>query len=816
MANLLANPITGSQDVRRVYAVLRGEGAAVGLNFATRDVLRSGTWHDGTLAVFPAPSDAALNANGVQVSGGFTAQIAFPIEGSSTAFYALPITARDQTFTLELFSILTNPDGTTLEISNIRKAVCKAASRRNFMVTLQFVSVDTSTLKQLYPPRRFDIATWPQLYADHVNRSVPVVVGTGIKVPLAWIRKPGGGPVNYGFAGPEQLNVGDGIAWLTAYRRGRIIGAAEYSANTYTSGYSVFNLDFAREQRDTSNGLYELTADVTGSLSRNVIDEIQRLLQYAGITIDAPSFATAQAYAAANAMLVDCCYSRPRTLMSILQQLLIVARAFLRETATGAWAIVQDVPKSSALTLDEKIDLIEISGEDFIEVPSAVSVEYRPKDDNENYSRKLTRAVGGTGEEVVYRNQYIRDNATADRFLCYMALRAARNRRATVRVHAANFENGEVVTISSRSAWLGSTQWMIEKVERPVDENILFMREYDAAVYTYTAGALPADYTNDYAPDYAQTPPLAPTGLAVFSQATAINTDGTVKAYALIRAVPPSVNWSKLFALATNVATKEIYLVELKLNLGNYEGTLTNMSPGQAHTLVAYANNGNLDGAVATLGGDFTSAENAAAPAAPASAVVAQITGAQVQVIWAAVTGANIRHYEIQRSTNAGAFQSYAPGRFIDGASMIDETTSYGSAYQYRLRAIDTSNNAGAWVNSNTLTPTVNINSSNIIPAGVLGSSISNGAINRVRTQTGTGSITSSSVAPGNRYDFVLPDYAYANSITTTALSSSMALTAALNSSKPGGTPATAAAFGFRNNDPTNPQAVTVDYRSVT
>lgn len=814
MANLLANAITGSQDVRCVYAVLRGEGAAAGLNFATRDVLRGGTWHDGTLAVFPAPSDAALNANGVQVSGGFTAQIAFPIEGSSTAFYALPTTARDQTFTLELFSILTNPDGTTSEISNTRKAICKAVSRRNFMVTLQFVSVDTSALKALYPLRRFDVAAWPQLYADHVNRPVPIVVGTGIKVPLAWILKPGGGPTAYGFAGPERLNVGDGIAWLSIYRRQRLISAAEYSVTVYTSGYDVFTADFAREQRDTSGGLYELTADVAGSLSRNVVDEIKRLLQYAGIAVDSTTFTAAATYAAANGMIIDCCYSRPRTLMSILQQLLIIARAFLKETATGAWAIVQDTAKSASLTFDEKIDLIEITGEDFIEVPISITLEYRPKDDNENYSRKLTRVVGGTGEEVVYRNQYIRDNDTADRFLCYMALRAAKNRRATVRVHAANFENGELVTIIGRSAYLGSTTWVIEKIERPVDENTLTMREYDAAVYSYTPATLPADYTNDYVPDYSQTPPPAPTGLTVFSQATAINTDGTVQAYALIRAVPPSVNWSKLFALATNVATKEIYITELKLNAGNYEGTLTAMRPGQAHTLVAYANNGNLDGTVATLGGGFISAENTAAPGAPSSATAAQILGAQVQIVWAPIAITNVARYEVQRSVNAGAFTAFSPPRLIDGASMIDNTTTYGPAYQYRIRAVDTSGNLGSFVTSNTLTPVTNINSNNIIPAGVVGGSIANGAINQGRASTSTGSITSGSIPPSGRVDIDLPDFAFFSSIESVANQLANLFYVMASPGKNGASPPAATAFSVRNGDVNNGQ-IKVTYRIV-
>lgn len=819
MANLLANPITGSRDVRKVYAVLRGEGAAAGLNFSTITVLRGGSWNRGELAVFPAPSDAALSANGVQVSGGFTAQIAFPIEGSSTAFYALPVTARDQVFSLELVSVLTNPDGSTIEISNIRKAVCKAASRRNFTVTLQFLSVDTSALRALYPSRRFDVAAWPDLYADHLNRPVPVVIGTGIKVPLAWVKKPGGGHTKYSFAGPEKLGAAT-QSWLSVYRRGRLVNPAEYAVTSYTQGgYTVFDIDFDREPKDGSGGLYEMTADVNGSLSRNVVDEIQRLLQVAGITVDAATFAAASAYAAANGMIVDCCYSRPRTLISIIQQLLVVARAFLRETATGAWAIVQDTPKAVALTLNEKSDLIEISGEDFIEVPSEITIEYRPKDDNENYSRRLTRTVGGTGDPVVIRNQYVRDNDTADRMLCFYALRAAKNRRATVRVRAAQFENGEVVTISSASAWLGSTTWIIEKVERPVDENVLSLREYDAGVYVYTPGTLPADYTNDYVPDYSQTPPGQPGAPVIVSQATSINTDGTVQAYALVRATPPSVNWSKLYALATNIATKEVYLVELKLNAGNYEGTLTGMRPGESHTLVAFANNGTLDGATSTLVGGFLSSENVSPPVAPSSVAAAQITGAQVQVTWAAATGRNIANYEVQRKVGLGAFAAFSPARFVNGVATIDNGLIFGNQVQYRVRTIDRSNNVSAWVSSNTVTVTANITDSSVVSGGISGVSISNLAINQSRTQTGTGSVSTGSILPQDFANVFLPDFSYATAIEANgSIVKNLLVCCANNLVKPGSLPVTAASFGIFNNEPIGGSSLGagISYRSTS
>jgi hypothetical protein len=39
---------------------------------------------------------------------------------------------------------------------------------------------------------------------------------------------------------------------------------------------------------------------------------------------------------------------------------------------------------------------------------------------------------------------------------------------------------------------------------------VVKLREYDASIYVYTAGTLPADATNVYTPDFSYTPPLAP------------------------------------------------------------------------------------------------------------------------------------------------------------------------------------------------------------------------------------------------------------------------------------------------------------------
>lgn len=76
MATIVQDPITGSQDNRRVNAFLRGiSGGVSGYRFAVEAEVRGGNVHTPNLARMPSPTDSVTSDFGVQQSGGFTAEI---------------------------------------------------------------------------------------------------------------------------------------------------------------------------------------------------------------------------------------------------------------------------------------------------------------------------------------------------------------------------------------------------------------------------------------------------------------------------------------------------------------------------------------------------------------------------------------------------------------------------------------------------------------------------------------------------------------------------------------------------------------------
>jgi hypothetical protein len=309
----------------------------------------------------------------------------------------------------------------------------------------------------------------------------------------------------------------------TVYRKGAVISASEYSVDTTTvSGVTYLRVTFVAEQRDFSGTLYELTADILGPGSRAASDEIKRILELVGASTDASSFGSAGLYCLLNAMVVDCGYVEPRRAIDILQDLLQVARGQLYKTPAGAYGIFVDRPRDVHLALDDQSDEMQI--EEIIEpdLVRTLTLEYRPStSQEEKYTGKLSRTTNGVVGEKVSKNPYIRDHVTADRHLCYLQKRENARREATAAVHAVQLAPGELVAIRSPNNYPDWKTWAAPQVSRPADRNHLTMREYDEAVYAYTAGTLPADATNGYTPDYSLTRPAAPTGLVVDARARA-------------------------------------------------------------------------------------------------------------------------------------------------------------------------------------------------------------------------------------------------------------------------------------------------------
>jgi hypothetical protein len=535
-------------------------------------------------------------------------------------YNAIANTLRGQICELELVTPLHMPDGSVQEVVNLRRAMCKKASRRRNVTVLEFADVDRSALEQLFPFETFTVADFPELFIDHVGKRVPQGVGTVVKVPTAYIVKSGG---TYKYAGPKVLPAGVG-AILAVYRgttagQGSLVAPAEYALGTVTapSGLQVHTINFTREQVDFNGRPYVIEADWLLAGSRTPSDEIARILALYGLTVDAATFAAAAAADNAAGFLVDALYGDPgRTGNATIEDLLRVARGWLAQTAAGAWSIVQDVAKASSAQFDTsaKNDLCEVTEYGDGDIPKAVQVQGRPRVSGKDgdYSITLLRnTTTGASGQLQLKFLYVRDSTVLDKLASYWQKRLNTLRVGKATIYAAQVANGSVITITDAVNWVGTKDLIATGISRPADANAIILREYDAAVYVYTAAALPADATNVYSPDYSYTPPLAPTNVAVINQGTSADSDGKVTAFALIRATPPLVNWARLMVQLTDTTTNEIYQAQLLLNPlnGTYEAIVSGLRPNRVHTGLVWAVNANNVDGVTTAIGAFTSRE---------------------------------------------------------------------------------------------------------------------------------------------------------------------------------------------------------------
>jgi len=589
----------------------------------------------------------------------------------------------------------------TLEVTDVRRAVAKRISVTKNQLSISFADIDTDALDRVYPANKYSKEEFTNIYEAHIGKVVPdCSPGTQLKVPMAFINT--NGTTTWTFAICER-RTGPTYTVNTVYRDGRIVTASEYTVSTATatSGLVVVTVVFAREQRDTSGRQYEFTADITVSGNREPSREIDRLLQRVGITTDATSVTAAITEDAARGFYIDAAYTSEVQLKVIIEYLLQVARCDLTKTGTGAWALMQDKVRSSIATLRERDGLIDIESVEEPMPPRAYELKYRPRAPGSNdWQFTATRSGTGSAETLRIQNPYIYDGNVADRLVDYISKRENGRRDAKLKVYGAMFDNGDVLTVDGVSCYSGTRDWLIRGVERPTDANALTARQYDAAIYTYGAGTIPAGASSGYAPDYSQSTPAAPTALTYTGGSSAVttSTDGTARAYMFYACTPPSVNYSRIVFQAVD-AIGGITRVEGKRNGTVFEAVLTGLRPGVSHTVSAYAVNSNgIEGATVTETRNSTG--YATTPGVVINLLSQQIGTKTIQWRFDVRPGSEmVAYYEAQISDNFGASWGSAfrvsPGLFEYVFATV------GTTYGVRVRAVDKFGNAGSYSSGN-------------------------------------------------------------------------------------------------------------------
>jgi hypothetical protein len=528
-------------------------------------------------------------------------------------------------------------------------------------------------------------------------------------------------------------------------------GIRRIDVSNYNTGYSgtvdadnialntthrVLLLRFVREQVAFDGSAHTIEVDVRGVESRNAVTEIARLLTAAGCTPDAATFAAAETYANTHRMLVDCDHGSlvsgadgstgQRRYRAIIDDLLFIARASLYRTSSGTYAIAQDQPGAKAANYNEaESDLIAVRSVVRPPLPQSVAIQYLPNAvDPGMCTQLISRTVTGgvLTPDQPREVRFLSDHEAADRLLCYLALRAEYGRIVKWRQWLTPRALGDVIGLvspdagihSALSVWVRSTQQIPAGTEC---EGI----EYASVVHAYTPDPTPVDAAGLYQPDYSKTPPAAPTALTITAGSVAVATDGGSTARITVTALAPSVNYSGVWFWCVHNTTGEIVgMLRGDVVSGTtYAATLTGLRAGETYQLKSDAENSfGVRGAVqgtfnaAAIGGGgsattFAAPGYATLPANVSSCTAAQGVARQIQVSWAIVTTANLREYALERKVAAGAFAEIWRGRVM---SYIDRDIAIGTAYQYRVRAVDTYGNvSGSYATSGVVTPTSNI-----------------------------------------------------------------------------------------------------------
>ena len=132
---------------------------------------------------------------------------------------------------------------------------------------------------------------------------------------------------------------------------------------------------------------------------------------------------------------------------------------------------------------------------------------------------------------------------------------------------------------------------------------------------------------------------------------------------------------------------------------------ITDVKVGTTYDVrVQFQNQIGVRGSYATVS-NYTVAGDNAAPAAVGSFVATVGTGKIVSLDWADSTEADLGEYEVQRSLAGSG--SWAKLAEVRASRFVDVEVTIGTAYSYRVRAIDRSENPGAWSATVTATPSV-------------------------------------------------------------------------------------------------------------
>lgn len=534
----------------------------------------------------------------------------------------------------------------------------------------------------------------------------------------------------------EATNADKGTK-INVYRNKRLVGTSEYTVYDGSQaspfpGYAYIR--FTREQSDGSN-LYEITVDLYGlemggsTAQRNPAYILQWLLSDAtvglGQSVNAASFTTAATTLStlgggSKAIYIDGGIDEQVTVQDLIDHLAAeCSRSYIYKNSSDEWCITTDTYQSTSQATFGRGDnnyrnIISINSYKSIDRVKTVTVKYGKDKWTGEFKYSLTRDVLYDGEELVYECPLIYDHESADLICCYLQRRLLYGNYEVdldLGMEARDLVMYQPITVVQK--WLSpldrseitniNGQFQVRSIERGLYQWSVVARTNSSDIYTYVAGTLPSDETDDLPADYSFTPPSAPTGLAIATSGTRQGTDGNTTAYYRLQATAPTVNCQYLeFGYKEKNAANYIFALG-QLSSGTWYVTIEGLVPGQLYYFAARAvNNANAAGytqgtlAEITNGGSgYTAPGDTTAPAVPTGLTATAGTGKSIVLDWDDNTEKDLSCYYIYRHTSNsfGGASKIAEARV---SRFTDTVPAYSTTYYYWLKAVDFTGNASS------------------------------------------------------------------------------------------------------------------------
>ncbi len=499
-----------------------------------------------------------------------------------------------------------------------------------------------------------------------------------------------------------------------AYRDKRIVDSREYelfdgSQPKPYNGYSFVR--FWAEQRSDSGSLWDMTFDLRGLLmggaaaERNGINWIKWILTELAITVNAASFAAAAA--ALAGIYFDAVLQDKRKAQDIISELRWLCRAYLSKNESGEVTIGVDTYQDTPVAVfDESGDL----GPKILNVnyyrKTAVAAAWKTYQiafgrnawTGEYAYKTQKRDVLAFGEEKTAETDYLRDSGSADRTACYdtaLQLYGDEQLGITVGMDGRNLMEGNRITGIIPRLKLNK-DWHIRSITRRLDEFYLELIAYSQSIYQYAAGLLPSEASGDDQPDYSNTEPASPTGLAITWGAPRQATDGGTLIGVTVSAVLPSVNAaSMIIGCCKNGETVPYSHQPAALSFGRtWQGTIDGLVPGIAYDFIAIAVNVYSKSSAPALLSNQAAPGDLTAPAAPTVlTATTKIDG--IELNWTAPAAADLAGYDVYRGIAVNPTVLLCSiGRLT---KWKDTSAGMSTTYHYRLKSRDISGNASGY-----------------------------------------------------------------------------------------------------------------------